>query len=65
MWVNLQAFPADYCSGEQHPLLPRAIVSGVQQAVMEMIRFVFDNLGRSNYSLLREGFAGELQEKIQ
>ena len=52
MWVNLQAFPADYCSGEQ-------------QAVMEMIRFVFDNLGRSNYSLLREGFAGELQEKIQ
>ena len=37
----------------------------MRQAVTKIIRFFFDNLGGSNQSLLREGFAGELQEKIQ
>ena len=64
IWDILQAFPADYRSGEQQDilLLTWAIV---RQAVTKIIRFFFDNLGGSNQSLLREGFAGELQEKIQ
>ena len=52
IWDILQAFPADYRSGEQ-------------QDVTETIRFVFDKLGGSDQALLREVFAGELQEKIQ
>ena len=52
IWDILQAFPADYRSGEQ-------------QDVTETIRFVFDKLGGSDQALLREVFAGQLQEKIQ
>ena len=52
IWDILQAFPGDYRSGEQ-------------QDVTETIRFVFDKLGRSDQALLREVFAGQLQEKIQ
>ena len=52
IWDILQAFPADYRSGEQ-------------QDVTGTIRFVFDKLGGSDQALLREVFAGELQEKIQ
>ena len=47
----LQAFPPDYRSGEQ-------------QDVTETIRFVFDKLGGGDEALLREVFAGQLQEKI-
>ena len=52
IWDILQAFPAEYRSGEQ-------------QDVTETIRFVFDKLGGSEQSLLKEIFAGQLQEKIQ
>lgn len=52
IWDILQAFPADYRSGEQ-------------QDVTETIRFVFDKLGGSDQLLLKEVFAGQLQEKIQ
>ena len=52
IWDILQAFPADYRSGEQ-------------QDVTETIRFAFDKLGGSDQALLREVFAGQLQEKIQ
>ena len=52
IWDILQAFPADYRSGEQ-------------QDVTETIRFVFDKLGGSDQALLREVFAGQLQETIQ
>ena len=48
----LQAFPPDYRSG-------------VQQDVTETLRFVFDKLGGDDQALLREVFAGQLQEKIQ
>ena len=52
IWDILQAFPADYRSGEQ-------------QDVTETIRFVFDKLGGTDQALLKEVFAGELEEKIQ
>ena len=52
IWDILQAFPADYRSGEQ-------------QDMTETIRFAFDKLSGSDQALLREVFAGQLQEKIQ
>ena len=52
IWDILQAFPADYRSGEQ-------------QDVTETLRFVFDKLGGADQALLKEVFAGELEEKIQ
>ena len=48
----LEAFPSDYRSGEQ-------------QDVTESIRFVMNTLGGGDQALLREVFAGQLQEKIQ
>ena len=48
----LQAFPAEYRSGEQ-------------QDVTETMRFVFDKLGGCEQSLLKEIFGGQLQEKIR
>ncbi|CAJ1372296.1 unnamed protein product [Effrenium voratum] len=52
IWDILQAFPDAYRSGEQ-------------QDVTETIRFVFDKLGGSDQPLIREVFAGNLQEKLQ
>ena len=52
IWDILQAFPSDYRSGEQ-------------QDVTESIRFVMNTLGGGDQDLLREVFAGQLQEKIQ
>ena len=52
IWDILQAFPAEYRSGEQ-------------QDVTETIRFVFDKLGGSDQQLLKEVFAGQLHEMTQ
>lgn len=52
IWDLLQGFPAEYRNGDQ-------------QDVTETIRFVFDKLGSFEQPLIREVFAGELNEKVQ
>ena len=52
IWDILQAFPAEYRSGEQ-------------QDVTEAMRFVFEKLGGSDQQLLKEVFGGQLHEMTQ
>eukprot|EP00913_Durusdinium_trenchii_P029546 g27696.t1 len=49
----------------QVPALLLMLYREEQQDVTETIRFVFDKLGGSDQLLLKEVFAGQLQEKIQ